>query len=86
MSTSWQILISNSASKSVKKIPQPWKSKIIKTLHYLAINPHIGEKLKGDLNGSLKLVIWPYRIIYTIIERRKIVYIEKVSHRQGVYK
>lgn len=86
MNNRWKVIVVKSALKSLEKIPEPWNGRIIKALHYLENNPFIGKKLWGEIESKRKLKIWPYRIIYSVRETQRIIYIEKIGHRQGVYK
>ena len=82
----YKVVIRKKAEKNLKKIPLIWSVRIIKALDVLEINPFYGEKLWGELTGCYKIKVWPYRIIYRVIENKKIVHIQRIDHRQGAYK
>jgi len=82
----FEIVASKNVYKSLYKIPLPWRERISKAIDNLALNPFRGEKLWREYVGKRKLRIWPYRIIYSIDEKRKVVFLLDVGHRQGIYK
>lgn len=43
--------------------------------------------MKGTGNVDLyRLEVWPYRIIYTIEDKKLLVIVVKIGQREGVYK
>jgi len=82
----YQIKIRHKVEKNLYKIPTLWQKRIIKAIDDLQTNPFNGEKMWGKLKNRRKIRIWPYRIIYRIYERERIIYIERIDHRQGIYK
>jgi len=81
MKGKYLIYLPNSVKKSVKKIPQPWQKRVLDILTILERNPLIGEKMQGQLSDKRKIKIWPYRIIYKIDDRKKIIIVVEVRHR-----
>lgn len=82
----YSIILRNDAIKSLERIPLIWQERIKRTIDALEYNPYVGEKMSGNFCGSFKIKVWPYRIIFTIIEEKREVYIYKIAHRQSVYK
>ncbi|OHA16678.1 MAG: hypothetical protein A3G52_03040 [Candidatus Taylorbacteria bacterium RIFCSPLOWO2_12_FULL_43_20] len=80
----YSVYIANSAKKELKKIPQPWQGRIIETLGIIAENPLVGSPMEGKLKGKRKVRVWPYRIIYQIEKKEKIVKILEIGHRGGM--
>lgn len=80
------VKVHKQAQKNLLKIPKAWQIRIITALELLETDPYIGEKLWGRLEGSFKLRIWPYRIVYKLYIKDKVVYVTQIDHRQGVYK
>lgn len=81
-----KIKISKPAKKSLERIPFPWKLRIKEAVDELKGTPYIGEKMWGKLKGKRKIRIWPYRIIYVVYEKERMIKILRIAHRQGVYK
>lgn len=81
-----RILLTKTAEKSFLKLKSSDRKKISKAFDKLEENPLIGEKLKGQYEGLLKLKVWPYRIIYRFTKGKNIVEVVAIGHRQGVYK
>ncbi len=77
---------SNTAFKNIKKLPQGKQIKVLKTIEKLKNDPYAGKGLKGEFKGLRSLRVWPYRIVYRYISQGKLIYINVVQHRQGVYK
>ena len=82
----WTIVIRKQAVKNLQKIPNIYKKRIIAQINELEINPYLGLKLTGVLSNYYKIKIWPYRIIYELREKEKIIFVKEIAHRQGVYK
>lgn len=80
------VLLSPKADKQLNKLPGRENAKIIRKLHELERQPFIGKLLTGELKGTYSLRAWPYRIIYEIIKDRRVVFVDAIEHRQGVYK
>lgn len=74
------------AFKSFNKIPAVWRKRILKAIDGLRLEPFQGKKLKGELEGSLSLRVWSYRIIYLVNKKQITVLILDIGHRQNVYK
>jgi mRNA interferase RelE/StbE len=85
MQTKYEVVISESVKKALISIPLPWRERIMKAIDLLAENPFMGEKLWGKLQGKRKIRIHPYRIIYEIDKRKRIIIILETGHRQGIY-
>lgn len=78
------VYLSKSIQKSVSKIPDPWRRRINQALVMLEVDPFYGERMTGKLQNNRKIRLWPYRIIYKIDEKKKIVIIVEVGHRGGL--
>jgi len=83
----YKIIIRNKAQKNLLKIPLPWQQRIIIAVSLLEENPFMGEKMWGKFKNCFKIRIWPYRIIYEVFRKTKLIYIRRIDHRGGtVYK
>lgn len=82
----FKVLMRGQAQKNLLKIPKPWQVRIIEAVDGLVTDPFTGEKLWGEMRGKYKIRVWPYRIIYEVLPKEKLVYVLRIDHRQGVYK
>lgn len=78
------VVIPKNIRKAIIKIPNPWQFRIIENLRKLEIDPFLGIAMRGKLKDNKKLIIWPYRIIYTIDKPAKNIIILEVGHRGNV--
>lgn len=81
-----EIIFTKSAEKSFLKLKSSDQKKIEKAIEKIAKNPLVGEKLKGQYEGLIKIQAWPYRVIYRFTSKGSLVEIVTINHRQGVYK
>ena len=81
-----KLVYSKDSIKSLKKLPQNKQKKLAIKLYFLKNNPQAGKVLKGVFKSLFSLIVWPYRIIYELDTKEKIITIHKIQHRQGVYK
>ncbi|MDP3996097.1 MAG: type II toxin-antitoxin system RelE/ParE family toxin [bacterium] len=80
----YSVYIANNAKKELKKIPLPWRDRIIEVLRIIAKNPLAGIPMTGELKGKRKVRVWPYRIIYEFDKKEKIVNVLEIGHRGGM--
>jgi len=81
-----QLEYSDTAAKHLSKLPKPKQIKILKTIEKLKNDPYAGKKLKGEFTGLRSIKVWPYRVIYRYLPQDKLLFINVIQHRQGVYK
>ena len=60
--------------------------RLAKAIDRLALNPGLGEFLKGEWNGYRKYRTGAYRIIYRIEHARLIIFIVTITDRKDVYR
>lgn len=83
----YRIELRKSAEKALKKLDKKYQKYVYEKLLELGENPrgHKCEKLAGADQGYRK-VAWPYRILYTIDDKNKIVDVYLIAHRKEAYK
>ena len=81
-----KVIITPRAQKDFSKLPPTERKKIQRHLLVLASDPFIGKKLEGELQDQRSLRAWPYRILYSVKQREKEVWVASILHRQGAYK
>jgi len=64
--------------KANKNIAQ----RVVRAVDGLKTNPFIGKKSLGELSNFRSLRVGEYRIIYIIIEKRVLVQVVKIAHRE----
>jgi len=78
----YQIALSPLAQKDLGRISDPRrKDRITVILLALRTEPELGKKLKGELEGYYSHQVWPYRIIYQIIDSDHTVLIVRIKDR-----
>lgn len=79
-------VVDSKVSKSLSKIPQKIRIKIINRMSLVEQNPLVGIKLGGKLSDYYKCRVGDYRIIYSFDSKKSLVFIAKIEYRQGVYR
>ena len=82
----FKIVFHKSASKKFAKLTSSDQVRISKAIEGLAANPYFGKKLHGDLEGSRRVRISDFRIIYDILEDEKVILIHAIGSRGDIYK
>ncbi len=81
MTNKFTVIISGKPEKNLKKIPFPWSMRILDALTTLEVDPYTGEKMWGEYEGTRKIRIWPYRVIYIVDEKEHCVKVVEIGHR-----
>lgn len=77
----YSVLISKSIRKSLLRIPSPWVDRMRRAIDALQENPYLGEKMKGEHKDKWRIKIWPYRIMYKIDKKSRVIIIVEIDHR-----
>lgn len=81
----YEIMITNQALKDIKQLNPKLKNKLKSILtELISVNPYVAKALVSDLRGnySYQLTL-KYRIIFSIDEDKKIVYLKKARTHYG---
>lgn len=83
----YRLEIRVSAERALKKLDRKYQRHVFEKMLELGEEPrgHKCEKLEGVQHGYRK-VVWPYRILYTIDDEKKIVDVYLIAHRKEVYR
>jgi len=82
----YKIIIKPSAQKDLDKLPVVELKRIVPKLEQLQSNPRpIGIQKLNDQEGY-RIRSGRYRIIFTIDDKIKSIFIYKIKHRKDVYK
>lgn len=81
----YSIKFSESAVKSIKKLPKDTQFRIISTIKRCRIRPypHI-KKLVGS--DYFRLRVGDYRVIMDILDDQLVILVVEVGHRKNIYK
>jgi len=81
----WEVRFTKQARKDVDKLPPQLKQKLRDILvEVLADDPYVGKRLLGDLEGSYSYrLTYRDRIVYSIDEKRRILYVERARTHYG---
>ena len=85
MSARWDVRFTKQAKKDVESLTPKLKTKLRDILvEVLVSNPYEGKKLLGDLAGSYSYrLTYKDRIVYSLDEERRIIYIERARTHYG---
>jgi mRNA interferase RelE/StbE len=89
----YKIVVTESATKELKRIPVKMQDRIFEKIEDLAREPkpYGHKKLKNfDMPGSdqddyYRIRVGDYRIIYTIENEQITIFIMKIAHRKDIY-
>jgi mRNA interferase RelE/StbE len=81
----WEVRLTKQARKDVDKLSPKLREKLRDILvEVLADDPHAGKRLLGDLEGSYSYrLTFKDRIVYSLDEKRRIVYVERARTHYG---
>ena len=85
----YKVKIHKLAAKYYKKLGHKSKKKLNESVTEIIKNPFGSNKikrLKGRLEGKYRYVIGNLRIIYSVDEEEKVIYIEAIGPRGDIYK
>ena len=81
----YEVRFTKEAKKDVAKLTPKLKQKLKKVIQdKIAIEPYAGKKLVGDLAGFYSMRLsYKDRIIYTIDNKQKLIYIHRAKTHYG---
>jgi len=81
----YTVLLSHQTEKFYKKLTENVKARVREALTTLEDHSYAGKQLHGELRGNYSLRIGKIRIIYTISEKDKTVYVITIGPRKTIY-
>ncbi len=81
----YQLRVEPNALKSLNRIPERERRRIIASLQGIKKDPFDGKALEGELKGIRSWRVGEYRILYKILKQELLVLVIKIGNRQGVY-
>lgn len=82
----YRLRISPEAKGQLKKAKQLYKAALTSVMEELKEDPFIGKPLTRELTGRFTFKVGPYRIVYLVNNKDKIIKILTFGHRSTVYK
>ena len=85
--TSYEVEISRSAEKQLRKLPRPDQERVASAMLALATDafPRGARKLSG-YDDVYRVRVGRYRVLYSVSDTALIVIVLKVGHRRDVYR
>jgi mRNA-degrading endonuclease RelE of RelBE toxin-antitoxin system len=77
------LFLSQTFQKNFLRLPKNIQPKVEDALQKLYLNPLVGKKLLGDLEGEFSFRVGPYRIIY-FMDGANNIWVETIRHRKEV--
>jgi len=81
-----KILFHREVEKDLKKLPKNIRERFFKRVKSIGQNPLSGIPLKGEFEGSRKVRLGDYRIVYQFSAKKKLALVYRIESRQGAYK
>ena len=81
----YQLRVAPSALKSLNRIPERNRQRIIASLAGIKKDPFSGKVLEGELKGIRSWRVGEYRILYRILRHELLIIVIRIGSRQGVY-
>ena len=82
----YDVALTSSAEKELKKLPGQWIARIVPRLENLASNPRPSgcKKLRGG-SREWRIRVGDYRVVYTIDDTDLLVEVTRIRQRSEVY-
>jgi len=82
----YTVLLSRQAEKFYKKLKENVEARVMETLIILEKQPYTGKRLHGELRENYSVRVGKLRIIYTVSEKDKTIYIIAIGPRKTIYR
>lgn len=90
MNDRWEVVWSQAALKTLRKLDKPTRERIVKAAQLLGQNPHppAAKQLEGTIGtvATFRIRTGDWRLLYAVRDRELTVLIVKVGHRREVYR
>jgi len=81
----YKIEIKKSAAKEISKLPKVEVQRIVNKIQTLSEDPRPNGCKKLSGNEKYRIRIGVYRVLYSIMDEKLVIYIVKVGHRKEIY-
>jgi len=82
----YTVVLSRQAERFYRKLEQETKAQVQENLVILEDEAYAGKRLHGELKEHYSLRVGKLRIIYTVLEKDKTIYVIAIGLRKTVYK
>ena len=82
----YSVRIKASAAKQLARLDVGTRRLLVEQIDRLAIDPHVGTVLKGELDGLRRVRVGAHRIVFEVRNRALLVLVVRVGHRSSVYR
>jgi mRNA interferase RelE/StbE len=82
----YTVLLSRQAERFYGQLQEKVKTQVRESLTGLEDQTYAGKRLHGDLKENYSLRVGKLRIIYTVSEKDKIIYVIAIGPRKTIYK
>ena len=83
----FSVVLKPAVKKDLKKLPNPFRSKIIEKIEDLSNSPFPYNSVKLSGTENLYRIRWgDYRVVYSALPEIKEIVIHYVGHRKDVYR
>jgi mRNA interferase RelE/StbE len=84
---SWRLVLAGTAARDIERLPEKYATAIAEMLPTIAENPRrLGKPLRFELEGRRAARRGPYRVLYSLDEKTRVVTVFAVAHRADVYR
>ncbi|MFZ2114148.1 MAG: type II toxin-antitoxin system RelE/ParE family toxin [Solirubrobacteraceae bacterium] len=83
----WDVCVMAPARRQLDRLPISVAAAVLETLEAIASNPRrLGKPLRFELEGCWSARRGPYRVVYRIDDKARLVSVLAVAHRADVYR
>jgi mRNA interferase RelE/StbE len=84
---SYEIEISRTAEKQLKKLPEKDQLRVVRAVLLLTDEPHPkGSRKLSGYDDVFRIRVGRFRVLYSVSESRLIILVLKVGHRKHIYR
>lgn len=82
----YSVRIEASPAKQLARLDAGTRRLLVEQIDRLAIDPHVGTVLKGEMDGLRRVRAGAHHIVFEVGNRELLVLSVRVGHRSGVYR
>jgi mRNA interferase RelE/StbE len=78
----------DAAIRELARLDKPVSRRVVERINWLVanINDIDLEALTGDLAGFYKLRVGDYRVVYEVLDGKRLIVIHMIGHRRDIYR